>query len=131
MLASPARPAIGWNVWASNFPRPTPGAVEPCVGFIVADESFLRRVPFQFAVIPISEVPKMTNRHGAATDFDVANRQLAAANAIKPVLQMIAAGIKPDGLVPQLFLSQCFRLRRESAAVHKDFPFGSDERHTA
>ena len=70
----------------SRLPRPTFGAVQPGVGFGVAEEFLGLRVPLELAVIPVGQVAEVTDRDGAAADFHVANRQLAAAYALEPVL---------------------------------------------
>src|ERR1041384_6717910 len=113
-------------------PRRAFGRIEPGVGFLIADKLFFHRVPFQPAMIPISQIAQVTDRDRAGADFDVADGTLARADAGEKVLLMIGAFVefdrKPVGFVIRGHL---LRFGFEFAAVDQDFSFVADEQNAA
>src|SRR2546421_1160647 len=80
---------------------PAPRAVAPGVGLGVGGEFPLLRVPFQLAMVPVSKVHQVADRHASRADLDVGDRLLAALDAFHPVQVMIAVGrfAKMDSIV--------------------------------
>src|SRR5262249_4378843 len=73
------------NLPSRQLPWLPPLAVEPLVGFLIADETPLLGVPAQFAVVPVSQVTQVAHGHGASADLHIADRAFARANAIQPI----------------------------------------------
>src|SRR5262249_46344341 len=95
------------------------------------DEAFGGRVPFQPAMIPISQVAQVANRDGSASDFNITNRTLAAPHAIQEIFPVIVALVEPNSISRERFLADRFWGRLKLATVYKDFTLGADEQHAA
>ena len=77
-------------------------AIEPFIGFVIANEPFGLWIPLKPAVIPIGKVAEVANRYGSATDFDIADWFIAAAHAIEEIFAVIVTLVEPDRFVIQL-----------------------------
>src|SRR5215207_9530510 len=65
-------------------------APRPCAELVgdlgvVSGELPLLRVPGEPGVVPVGEVEQVARRHAAGADFHVADRPLAARDAVEPV----------------------------------------------
>src|SRR5262245_28898122 len=117
-----AEATVRWMLlYLRQLPRVTALAVEPRVGFLVSGESPFLWVPAQFAVIPVSEVPQVTDSDSARADFDVSDGLLARANAIDPIA-VVALGA-PDVKISfaDWFLDDAFWLAGQHAAIDAEF----------
>jgi len=65
----------------------------------------------------------VTDRGGAVTDFDFADRVVARLDAIQPVLVMVFTGVKPDAFIVQRFSEDFCGRGFEGSARHKNRTF--------
>src|SRR5262249_39943544 len=84
---SPHQTQAAYDRLNLNFqsPRVTHLSTQPGVCFAIADELHLLRIPFELLAGTQCDDPDMAHCHRMVTNVHVANRLLAAAEAIFPV----------------------------------------------
>src|SRR5439155_10557918 len=102
------------------------GVAQPLAGLGIANDFLFGWVPVNFASCADSDIAQMADGRGTMADLDVANRQLAAFDALQPVLMMILAHVEMHVFLGERLFDQIFRGGFQIAAIDVDdslFPF--------
>src|SRR5262249_19746626 len=103
-----------------QLPRRPHGTAEPAVGLVVADELLLLRVPPQLLAAAQRDDAEVTDGHRAVADLDVADRLLAAADAVEKVAHVVGGVVQPHGVGGQRLLEQPGVAGLDDVAVDED-----------
>src|SRR5262245_18383799 len=96
------------------------GPVAP-LGRRPAREGPLDRVPLDLALVPVGEVEQVADRRGPRADLDLADRVLAAADAVEPVAPVVAAYVLEVGVaIGERLLEDLVGRRHELSPVDPD-----------
>src|SRR5437870_6533935 len=89
------------------------------IGFLVAAEFLLGRIPLQLALELEGDVAEVANADRAMPDLDVADRPFAAADAVEEVAHVIVRDVEPRGATGQRFQQDKVVAGANVAAVHE------------
>ena len=109
---------------SSDLPGLAHRTVDEQVCLIVVDEPFLLRIPLQLPTVqPERDVPEMADAHRAMTDLRVADRLLAASDALHEVLAVVARLVELDRVGRERIVEEALIARPERTAADEDPSF--------
>src|SRR6266446_4049017 len=95
----------------TQLPRRAVADLQPCLITCAADELEALGIPFHLLAVVIREIDEMADDDGVSADLDVANWEVAGANAGEPIRFVVVALVEPLAIPRQVFSSHCITLR--------------------